>query len=161
MFYANPMICGDEPRLLILGTFPSAESRLRREYYGNPRNQFWRIIFDVFGVPFHAPDYKAKKRVLIENRVALWDTVASCETDGSLDSAIQNPVYNTGIPEFVRENGIELLLFNGGNAFTFYQRGNGKPGAHVVLPSTSPANARMRYGEKLERWERALKGSAP
>ena len=157
MHYANPMIRGEDPRVLILGTFPSALSREKREYYANPRNRFWRIIFNVFGVPFDIPDYETKKRVLTDNHIALWDTVTCCETDGSLDSEIKNPVYNTGIPGFVRENGIKALLFNGGNAFTFYKRGNGMPENFRVLPSSSPANARMRFEEKLEAWSAALR----
>ena len=39
-----------QPRLLILGTFPSPMSRQRQEYYGNPANRFWRLLSAVYGV---------------------------------------------------------------------------------------------------------------
>jgi hypoxanthine-DNA glycosylase len=31
-------------RILILGTFPSVESREYGFYYGHPQNRFWKII---------------------------------------------------------------------------------------------------------------------
>ncbi|MCL1807401.1 MAG: DNA-deoxyinosine glycosylase, partial [Oscillospiraceae bacterium] len=55
-----PPLVGDNPRTLILGTFPSPLSRERGEYYGNPRNQFWRLLFGAFGAPFDCPDYQKK-----------------------------------------------------------------------------------------------------
>ena len=159
---AHPPISGDKPRILILGTFPGRESRDQREYYANTRNTFWRIMFDSFSVPFDNPDYEAKKSVLTDNGVALWDTVICCRTDGARDTDIQKPVYNVGLPEFIRENGIELLLFNSGNAFTYYKRGNGKPAvAWQVLPSTSPTFGHMRYDEKLAAWSEWLKNARP
>ena len=39
-----PAVCGDSPRVLILGSFPSEMSLARQEYYGNPQNKFWRIM---------------------------------------------------------------------------------------------------------------------
>jgi len=155
MFEAFPPLSGKSPSTLILGTFPSPLSRSRFEYYGNPKNQFWHIIFDVFCVPFENPTYAEKADVLAKNGLALWDTLVRCEVEGALDSSIKNPVYNTSIPAFVTKNGISRVLFNGGNAYKFYKRGIGKI-EPLILPSTSPANARLRYSEKLELWRTAL-----
>lgn len=152
---ANPPICGENPRLLILGTFPSPLSREKREYYGNPRNQFWRILFGVFGEPFDNPDYERKKALLIQNKIALWDVIAECEAEGALDSAIRNPVYNTNLPGFIIEHGIEKVFFNGNNAYLFFRRGIGIAPKNI-LPSTSPAHAGMRFEEKLQRWRKGL-----
>ena len=155
MHNAFPPLLGENPEILILGTFPSPLSRGKGEYYGNPRNQFWRIIFDIFGQPFDDPPYSRKTEILAENGIALWDTLVSCNADNALDSSIRNPVYNTAIPGFIAEHCISRVFFNGGNAYTFYKRGVG----HVernVLPSTSPANARMSYSGKLEIWRASL-----
>lgn len=62
MKQAFPPLVGPAPRLLLLGTFPSPLSREKGEYYGNPQNQFWRIVFSVFGAPFDNPSYDEKKR---------------------------------------------------------------------------------------------------
>ena len=47
-----PPISNGNSRILILGTFPSLLSREKNEYYGNPHNQFWRILQEVFDEPF-------------------------------------------------------------------------------------------------------------
>ena len=158
IYRAFPPLCGDRPRVLILGTFPSPLSREKGEYYGNPRNQFWRILYGVFGVPFEGPDYEQKKALLTARGIALWDVITQCEAEGALDSSIRNPVYNTALPGFIAERGIRRVLFNGNNAYVFCGRGIGELGESekTVLPSTSPANARMSFEDKQRRWREAL-----
>ena len=104
-----------EPRFLILGSFPSAQSLERREYYGNPRNHFWRIVALCFGQPEPAV-YGGKLALLREGRIALWDVYAACERQGSLDKDIAagapNPIFR-----FIAERpGIEAIGLNGGAA---------------------------------------------
>ena len=154
---AFPPLYGNNPHTLILGTFPSPLSREKGEYYGNPRNRFWRLVFGVFGVPFGSPDYEQKKAVLFENGIALWDVISECEPEGALDTGIRNPVYNTALPGFIAEHRIEKVLFNGNNAYLFYKRGIGAAERNV-LPSSSPANARTRFEEKLRLWQEGVNG---
>ena len=53
-----------QPRLLILGTFPSPMSRQRQEYYGNPANRFWRLLSAVYGVDdIMGGEYGDKKKL--------------------------------------------------------------------------------------------------
>ncbi len=155
MLLAFDPIVPEAPRWLILGTFPSPVSRQKGEYYGHPRNQFWPLLFRVFGVAHDAPDYELKRRALIQNDVALWDVLSACEPDGALDTSIRNPVVNAALPSFVAKHAIERICFNGQNAYTFYRRCFGDT-PHRILPSSSPANARMRFEEKAERWRSAL-----
>ncbi|MCL2577443.1 MAG: DNA-deoxyinosine glycosylase [Defluviitaleaceae bacterium] len=152
---AFPPLYGSKPHTLILGTFPSTLSREKEEYYGSPRNQFWRLIFGVFDEPFDNPGYNAKKAVIFTNGIALCDVIIECEPNGSLDSGIRNPIYNDGLPDFITEMGISRVLFNGNNAYQFYRRGIGEI-ERCVLPSSSPANARMRFEEKLRNWREKL-----
>ena len=152
-----PPLCGDDPRILILGTFPSPLSRERGEYYGNPRNQFWRIIYGIFDLKYADEDYERKKAVLTGNGVAVWDVIGQCQADGALDSTIRNPVYNSGLPVFIAERGIRRVLFNGNNAYRFYTRAIGSAEKNV-LPSTSPAYAGMRFDEKLRLWREGIRG---
>ena len=152
-----PPISDSCSRTLVLGTFPSPLSREKNEYYGNPRNQFWRIMQEVFDEPFTTADYEKKKALLYANGIAVWDVIAKCEADGALDSTIRNPMYNTDLPMFISENGITRVFFNGINAFTFYKRGIGSIDRNV-LPSTSPANARMNLDKKAQIWRNALRG---
>jgi hypoxanthine-DNA glycosylase len=140
---------------MILGTFPSPLSREKGEYYGNPRNQFWRLVFGAYGEPFDNPGYDRKKAVLFANGVALCDVIAECEPDGALDSGIHSPIWRTYLPELIAKMGICKVFFNGNNAYQFYRRKIGEI-ERCVLPSSSPANASMRFDEKLRLWREAL-----
>jgi len=160
MYHAFPPLVSVNPAILILGTFPSPISREKGEYYGNPKNAFWRILFETFGIAFTHPTYNEKKRVLFENRLALWDVIASCEITGALDTNIKNPVYNTALPDFIQANAIQTVVFNGAKAHDFYRRHIGSA-EKIVLPSTSPANARLNYAAKLSLWAQTLKSNLP
>jgi len=154
---AFPPLIDKGVKTLILGTFPSPLSREKGEYYGNPQNKFWQIIFAIFGEKFDNPDYETKKAVLFKNNLALWDVIKECEVVGAADSAIREPDFNTELPYFIKENGIRNVVFNGKKAYEFYQKGIGKIDG-VILPSTSPANAGIGFDEKLRRWGKAING---
>ena len=38
-------------RVLILGSFPSVQSRKTMFFYGHPQNRFWKVTAAVFGRP--------------------------------------------------------------------------------------------------------------
>lgn len=151
----NPAI-GPLPTTLILGTFPSAASRHEGAYYANPRNQFWWIIESILDISRVIP-YRERVRALTARGIALWDTVAACLQEGSMDRTIQNPELND-IPGFLRANStISLVAVNGRTAERFLKkvvRNSPLPAGIrvVVLPSTSPANARMHLDEKIRCW---------
>lgn len=155
VYQGFPPLCGNNPQILILGTFPSPISREKGEYYGNPRNQFWRIMCNALDAPIIYDDYQQRKDLLFASGIAVWDVIAQCEADGALDSTIRNPVYNSKLPEFVEKHKIHRVFFNGNNAYAFYKRGIGSI-AKEVLPSTSPAYAAMRFDEKFRLWREAL-----
>jgi double-stranded uracil-DNA glycosylase len=146
-------VTGPKPLILILGSFPSAMSLERDEYYGNPKNRFWAVMEELFAIPAALP-YPERSLRLMQERVALWDVVASCSRPGSADSRIRNPVPND-IAGFVRAHpSVRLVALNGGTAGRLYHRFAEVPGIpSVTLPSTSPANAAVPFGEKVRRWE--------
>lgn len=146
-------VSSPKPRILILGSFPSALSLERQEYYGNPKNQFWAVMELLFSVPSSLP-YPERTALLTACGVALWDVVASCDRPGSADSRIKKPVPND-IAGFVhRHPSIRLVALNGSTAGRLYHRWCEVPDMpSVVLPSTSPANAAMPFREKVRYWE--------
>jgi TDG/mug DNA glycosylase family protein len=152
-------VTGPLPRTLILGSFPSQLSLRHTEYYGNSRNHFWKILGTLLGFDADLP-YLQRIAILTQHHVALWDVVASCERPGSADARISVPVLND-ISGFVAARPtLRLIALNGSTAARFYARiAAGITVPSVVLPWTSPANARVSFDEKVTRWSVILEDS--
>jgi hypoxanthine-DNA glycosylase len=88
------------------------------------------------------------------HRVAIWDTIVSCERAGSLDAAIRNA--ERGEIARVRRvaRALRAVCFNGNTAARARAAWTAAGYATLVLPSTSPAYT-LPIGEKLAAW-RAL-----
>ncbi|NLD56664.1 MAG: DNA-deoxyinosine glycosylase [Methanomicrobiales archaeon] len=140
------------PRTLILGSFPSTLSLRHAEYYGNSRNHFWKILGTLLGFDAGLP-YPQRIAILTHHHVALWDVVASCQRPGSADARIKVPVLNDIAGFVTARPTLGLIALNGKTAARFYARvAAGITVPSVTLPSTSPANARMSFDEKVTRW---------
>ena len=154
-------VCDDKSRILILGTMPGRLSLLHYEYYANPGNCFWYIMARILGKE-PVVDYYEKKKLLLDNNVALWDVLASCERKSSADSDIIDPAPNN-FKSFLRAHpAITYVIFNGITAQKLYGRLVQKELSndhirYIKLPSTSPANARISREEKFFNWNEALK----
>lgn len=142
----------ENSRVLILGSFPSVKSREQNFFYGHPQNRFWRVIAAVFGQP--VPQTIAEKRMLIlDNGLALWDSIASCEITGSSDASIRN-VRANDIGIILNSCSIERIYCNGRKSHEMYKRYiEPETGREAVcLPSTSPANARWTLEKLTGEW---------
>ncbi len=136
---------------------PGQASLDAQEYYAHPRNQFWRIIFDLFENGRCPTNYADKQAVILKHGLGLWDTLATCRRKGSADAHITCQKPNDFPALFARFPHIHTLLFNGAAAFAFYKRAFGLPSCTFVqLPSTSPAHAARSYEEKKACWQAAL-----
>lgn len=144
-----------EARVMIVGSMPSVKSLADAQYYAHPRNAFWPILFDVFGV-MPTDDYEARKALIRGNGLALWDAAGVCEREGSLDSNMRNIIYNDFAALYARCPHIHTVLCNGGTAHTLFVK-SGFAGDRRVLrmPSTSPAYT-MPYAKKLDIWKKTL-----
>lgn len=151
-------IADENSNILILGTFPGAESRKLKEYYGNKRNQFWKLLFDLYNEKYSDDtDYIRKIEFLIKNNIGLWDIIEKCDTDGSLDSDIKNPIYND-ISKFLdRHTNISKIYCNGKLVYRYLGRLIDKNKYDIyILPSSSPTNT-IKYETKLKMWKSILK----
>lgn len=147
-------IVNKDCKVLILGTMPSEESLRKQERYGHKSNQFWRIIFTLFGEEL--PDsYKEKSDFLIKKNIAIWDVLESCEGKGSLDSSIKNEKPNNFKKFFKEYPQIEYVFFTSKKAEEFYKKyvGFDTKKKFTTLPSPSSANARMTLDQKIEEWK--------
>ena len=144
--------------ILILGSLPSDLSIRACEYYANPQNQFWKIIFAIFnnGAPIF--EYEKKTNLLLKNNIGLWDILTEADRQGSLDSNIKQEVLNDFSGLFIDYPKIRLLAFNGDKAFNLYlKKRAGLPQKELVrLTSSSSANTSKNVLLKVKEWQVAL-----
>lgn len=157
-------LLGETAKVLILGSMPGGVSLRQQQYYAFERNSFWWIMGELFDVGWQLP-YEKRVAKLTSLQVAVWDVLASCEREGSLDSAIDST--SEEVNDFVgllQEQPIQWVLFNGGKAEQAWKR-LVRPMLHasqvkephtLKMPSTSPAFAAMSAQVKLQRWRAAL-----
>lgn len=147
-------VAAADAKVLILGSMPGQASLEAQQYYAHPRNAFWPIMQELFGIDAKLA-YQQRLEALVENNIALWDVVASCERPGSLDSAIvgDSILVNNFAAFYQTHPQVAAVFCNGGKAYELYSRHVTDKGQLVTkLPSTSPAHASMSFAEKLECW---------
>ena len=145
-------------RLLVLGSFPGAASLQAAQYYAHPRNAFWPVMGALTGVAgLAARPYAERLQALREHRVALWDAVAACRREGSLDTAIQ-AAEPSDLRELVaRLPDLRTIACNGALAHRQTLLALGAVDLPVLkLPSTSPAHAGRSLADKIAAWRAAL-----
>ena len=150
-------IIASAPKGMILGSMPSVTSLAKQEYYGFTHNRFWKIMAAYYQTEL--PDYSAKQECIKNNHLILWDVIATCEREGSLDSAIHHAVCNDIASLVHKYPSIHLILCNGRKSYELYHR-------HiqldvnvecVCLPSTSNANRTISQEKLFELWFEQLK----
>lgn len=154
---AFPPVVDENCHILLLGTMPGDRSLRLQQYYGHSGNHFWKLVYRLFNqVP--DPDYTARKQFLLNHRIALWDVLASCTCEGSLDSNIKNEVVNDFSIFYSKYPAIKHVFFDSKKAEQLYLRHVGKSEDKVyhLLPSPSGANASKTFEQKLHQWKEIL-----
>lgn len=138
--------------VLVLGSLPGEESLARRQYYANPRNQFWPLMEAVTERRLVDQAYEERLETLLGAGVGLWDTVEAATRRGSLDGAIRDPRANDLAAVVDRLPSLRAVAFNGArSALIGLPQLSGRDLALVSLPSSSPAYT-LPFAAKLERW---------
>jgi hypoxanthine-DNA glycosylase len=155
-----PPVADSDATILILGSMPGKESLKQNQYYAHPQNAFWKIMGELICAYPHLP-YEQRLHKLTAVHIALWDVLATCERETSLDSNIRKEQPNDFAAFFNQHPYITRVFFNGAKAeqcFRKFVLGTQKlpPLDFARLPSTSPAHAGMRYAEKLKVWDETL-----
>lgn len=164
MLTGFPPIVDGRARVLVLGSMPSVASLQKGQYYAHPRNLFWRITGELLGFDADA-SYDVRTAALREAGVGLWDVLFQCERVGSLDASItRGSVAPNDFQSLVTSYpGIGRVFFNGAKAEQLFHRLVRLDRDGIVfrrLPSTSAANAAIRYDAKLQAW-RAIVEAKP
>lgn len=163
----SPLLTGLAPvldpgiRILILGSFPGAQSLAAAQYYAHPRNQFWRLVSSLVAEDLAALPYAQRLPRLLAHGIGLWDVLGACERAGSLDSAIRKPAANdferlhTLCPE------LQTVGFNGQASGKFAGQFEQAGYRTVVLPSSSPAHMALTFEQKLQVWRQLVAADPP
>lgn len=147
-----PPVANRAARIVILGSFPSPLALDLRQYYPNPRNQFWIILSRILHFPADL-SYPARCLEIKRRGVALWDVLHSCIREGAADKSIKNPVPNQ-LEDFLKHHRYIIEVFlNGRFAERMYRRyrSKGMPLGRY-LPSTSGANTAKSVDQKVSEW---------
>ena len=157
-----PPIVSSNTRLLVLGSFPGAASLARQQYYAHPQNHFWKILQAIWPSSPRITcldSYEKRSEWLLDQGLGVWDVYASCEREGSLDTAIRNPRVNDFVGLARRCPQLRAIAHNGGESFRHakYTQVLGLP--VYRLPSTSPANASWSFERKLAVWREVVAGA--
>lgn len=148
-----PPLFGENSKTLILGSFPSVKSREAMFFYGHPQNRFWKVLAVIFNEKI-PQNIEEKKKLVLDNNLALWDSIHSCTITGSSDSSIKDVVAND-IGEIIRNSKIDRIFCNGALSHKMYMKyifpDTGIKA--VKLPSTSPANAACSLEKLVEEWK--------
>lgn len=151
-------VVDERSSVLVLGSMPGVPSLTVNEYYGNPRNYFWRVLYGLHGLPVD-DEYEARLAFALDHHVAIWDVLKSCTREGSLDSNIRDEVVND-IPGLLRRYpNIRVIVLNGTKAHDTFKRhfAQAEEVSRVIclkLPSTSPVPTKtMRnLDDRLAAW---------
>lgn len=160
---AVPDVLGLGVRVVFCGINPGHWSARAGAAFANPRNDFWRLLYDAGFTPRVLEP--SEQSALLEYGIGLTNA-AYRTTRGSGD--LRKADF-AGAPERLEEIARTLqprvIAFVGKAAYTGVYGGRVEHGrqercldgtALYVLPSTSPANAAVSWDERL-RWFRALR----
>lgn len=148
-----PPVADGDARVLILGSLPGERSLAERRYYAHPQNQFWRLLSPIIGHDLMALAYESRLAALQQQRVALWDVVASARRTGSTDATIRDAAVNDLPALLDRLPALRAVAFNGGKALAIGRPLlAGRDLAILALPSSSPLHT-VGLAAKQPAWD--------
>lgn len=144
-------IFDQQTRVLILGSHPGVPSLKKRQYYGNPGNAFWRVVFAALGIEDPVA-YDARLALLKAHGIGLWDVYAQVEREGSYDHKISAHVLND-FESLLNATDIQLIIANGQTAYKETQK-------HAIFADYQVASALSTSGlnngrevERMAQWQ--------
>lgn len=117
--YSFPPIYSKNSKILILGSVPSVASRANNFSYSHKSNRFCKIFSSLFNIKLNS--IKEKTNFLINNNIALWNTIKECKIYKSKDSSIQDVIVND-IKSLIDITNIKHIYVIGLTALKIYNK---------------------------------------
>jgi hypoxanthine-DNA glycosylase len=151
-----PPVLDKNTEILILGSLPGDESLRRRQYYGHPGNDFWRLVGSAIGENLQDMDYETRLETLKNHKIGLWDVFKAGKREGSQDLNIREEEVNQFSILKEMAPGLRLVCFNGKTSGRYEPVLRAMGYKTKVLPSSSGINRRNLKMRESE-WETAIK----
>lgn len=131
-------ISNADTKILILGTMPGDKSLELGEYYGHPRNRFWKILSTISNNELPL-SYSDKKGLLVKLKIGIWDVAHKANRKGSLDSAINDEEPNDLEYFISKHKNLKVISFNGTKSEILFNKYFERKSSikYITLPSTS------------------------
>ena len=99
-----------------------------------------------------------KRNFVLKHNIALWDVISACDIEASSDASIKNVIPND-LTKILNISPIKAIFTNGKTAEKYYQKYIYPLTkiSSICLPSTSPANCRIKEEQLIEEWSTILK----
>ena len=168
-------ICGFKPAIrqnsvvLVLGTLPGQKSLEEMGYYSDPRNNFWRILFQACGEPFERSN-EAQTALLEKYGIALWDVLESAIRKTSNNDTPRETSDDKGIREetandlpglLAKYPTIKLILFHSNDAYKYFQKHFKNTTIPYIRVASPSGQNRKNIEEKALEWKAALSSVIP
>ncbi len=151
-----PPIVDKNTKIIILGSLPRNISLKKHQYYGNPGNDFWRLLGSAISEDLQSMDYGRRLETLRCNGIGLWDVFKAGDRVGSGDVKIKDEEMNqfSILKEIAPK--LRLICFNGKKSGK-YESILREIGYEIkILPSSSGANRRSLEKRESE-WKDVFK----
>ena len=153
--HSFPAFYDANSEILILGSFPSVQSRIDGFYYMHKGNRFYKVLSKVFEEEIGS-SIDEKKEFLTKHHIALYDVIDECLINGSSDNSITN-VVPTDLSKIISKAKIKKILVNGKTARKYFSQYFSKINLPIFfLPSTSARNASFNLNKLTEEYKKAL-----
>jgi len=150
-------ISSNATTILVLGTMPGDKSLELGEYYGHPRNRFWKIISTITNNELPLT-YSDKKGLLLKSKIGIWDVAHKANRKGSLDSAIEDEEPNDLDDFIARHKNLKVIGLNGTKSEALFDKYFDRKSSlkYISLPSTSLANTGIDFDNICKLWRQVL-----
>lgn len=153
-----PPFINNKSKILILGSFPSRDSRKYGFFYAHPRNRFFKLLSLTFNEE-EPLTTEERKQFLDKHNIALYDVIYECDIIGSSDNTIKN-VVPIKLKELLgKYPNIKKIYTTGKTAKKLYDELllSGVGIEAIGLPSSSPQNFAFSLDELVEAYKIILK----